>query len=154
MPRSAREEAAGCAWLPRMIEKARRAVEGERADRNLLWPYMFGESDKLDGEFLSFLRLRNEDVLDVVRSQPDDAAAAAQVVRRSGRTPEECAAWSAQFKKRWAMAFEIFDADEGRMAPGFKRWFLRAFYNKFYMPVIAEPKYRRSEADRVSNRPG
>jgi hypothetical protein len=134
MPRSGREAAAGCVWLPRMIDKARRVVAGEATGQDLLWPYCFGVNDPADTQLLRFLRLTNEDVLDVVRREPDDAAAAAEIVRRSGRTPEECAAWSARYLRRNAPFLAMIDADEGRRPTGASTTLLRVLYNGVIMP--------------------
>src|SRR5829696_5901479 len=97
-PRHAtRDRAAGLVWLPRLIDKGRRVLVGEAAGRDLMGDYLFGIHDAADAQLLRFLRMGNEDVLAVLRGQPDGAEAAAELVRRSGRTPAECAAWSVRF---------------------------------------------------------
>lgn len=136
MPRSGREELAGCVWLPRLLDKARRKVEGERDGRDLLHPYLFGGIDPLDKELKTFLNTSDEAVLDLVRREPDDQRTAEELLRRSGRTPEECAAWSRRFRRKHALDLAVFDADEGRRTPGLTTTFLRLFYNYVFMPPI------------------
>ncbi len=145
MPRhSGRDEAAGLVWLPRMIEKARRRLEGEVTGQDLLWPYMFGVHDPADRQLLRFLGMKNEDVLEVLRHEPDDAAAAAEIVRRSGRTPAECAAWNAQYLRFNAPFLAMMDADEARRPAGVSTSLLRWIYNRVVM-APSYPIYRRLE---------
>ena len=135
MPRHAgRERAAGCVWLPRLIDKGRRVLESEAAGRDLLGDYHFGVNDAADAQLLRFLGMTNEDVLAVLRRHPDDGDAAAELVRRSGRTPAECAAWSARFVRRVGPFLAMMDADEGRRAPGAGTTALRLAYNRVIMP--------------------
>ena len=149
MPRHAgREAASGCVWLPRLIDKGRRVLEGDAAGRDLLGDYLFGVNDAADTQLLRFLRLTNEDVLAVLRRHPDDAGAAAELVRRSGRTPAECAAWSARFLRFNAPFLAMMDADEGRRAPGAGTTALRLAYNRVIMPP-AYAAYRWAERRRL-----
>lgn len=146
MPRhSGRDAAAGLVWLPRMVEKARRRLEGQVIGQDLLWPYMFGVHDPADRQLLTFLGVHNDDVLDVLRHEPDDAAAAAELVRRSGRTPAECAAWNARYLRLNAPFLAMMDADEGRRPAGVSTSLLRWIYNGVIM-APAYPVYRRLEA--------
>jgi hypothetical protein len=150
MPRHAgREAAAGLVWLPRLIDKGRRVLDGQAAGRDLLHPYLFGVNDPMDGQLLRFLGLGNEDVLEVLRREPDDAAAAAELVRRSGRSPQECAAWSARTLRRVRPFLAMTDADEGRRPPGLGTTFLRLVYNGLVMPPTY-PLYRRAEQRRLA----
>ena len=145
MPRhSGRDAAEGLVWLPRMIEKARRRLEGQVTVQDMLWPYMCGVHDPADRQLLQFLGMKNEDVLEVLRHEPDDAAAAAEIVRRSGRTPAECAAWSARCLRFNAPFLAMMDADEGRRPAGASTTLLRLVYNRVIMPP-AYPIYRRLE---------
>ena len=54
----------------------------------------------------------------MLRREPDDGAAAAELVRRSGKTPDECAAWSARARRRHGALLATLDAAEGRRPPG------------------------------------
>ena len=152
MPRHAgREAAAGLVWLPRLIDKGRRVLEGEAAGRDLLHAggYLFGVNDPADGDLLRFLGLGNDDVLDVLRREPDDAAAAAELVRRSGRTPAACAAWSARTRRTSGLFLAMMDADEGRRPPGVSTTLLRLAYNGLVMPP-GYLLYRRAERRRLA----
>lgn len=144
VPRSGREEVAGCAWLPRLIDKARRQLESKRTGRDQLSPYMFGDNDFMDAKLLSFLKVSGSEVLDVLWGEPDDRAAAAEIVRRSGRTHEECASWSAEFQNSQRLPLAVFDANEGRRAPGLSTTLMRLCYNRILMPPVAW-WYRRAE---------
>ena len=153
MPRHAgRERAAGCVWLPRLIDKGRRVLEGQAAGRDLLGDYHFGVNDSADTQLLRFLGMTNEDVLAVLRQYADDAAAA-ELVRRGGRTPAECAAWSARFVRRLGPFLALLDADEGRRAPGAGTTALRLIYNYVIMPPtyvtyrFAERRRQRQDGD-------
>lgn len=137
LPRRWSEEAAGLVWLPRVLSKGRRKLEGEQAGKDLLSPYLFGQSDLTDSGLLKFLRANNTQVLDILRRQPDDDAAAAELVAHSGRTPAECAAWSAGFVRfrRPAGILAMLDADEGRRAPGWTSMLLRVSYAVLNAPI-------------------
>ena len=145
------EAAAGLVWLPRLLDKGRRVLEGEAAGRDLLHDggYLFGVNDPADGDLLRFLRLDNDAVLEVLRREPDDAAAAAELVRRSGRTPAECAAWSARTRRASALFLAMMDADEGRRPPGLRTTLLRVAYNGLVMPP-GYLVYRRAERRRLA----
>jgi hypothetical protein len=152
MPRHAgREAAAGLVWLPRLLDKGRRVLAGEAAGRDLLHAggYLFGVNDPADGQLLRFLGLGNDDVLAVLRREPDDAAAAAEVVRRSGRTPAECAAWSARTLRTSGLFLAMMDADEGRRPPSVGTTLLRLAYNGLVMPP-GYLVYRRAERRRLA----
>lgn len=151
-PRHAgREAAAGLVWLPRLIDKGRRVLAGEAAGRDLLHDggYLFGVNDPADGDLLRFLGLGNADVLDVLRREPDDAAAAAELVRRSGRTLAACAAWSARTLRTSGLFLAMMDADEGRRPPGVGTTLLRLVYNGLIMPP-GYLLYRRAERRRLA----
>jgi hypothetical protein len=144
-----RDGAAGCVWLPRLIDKGRRVLAGEAAGRDLLGDYLFGVHDPADRQLLQFLGMTNEAVLAVLRQQPDDGAAAVALVRRSGRTADECAAWSARFSRRNAVFSAMIDADEGRRAPGRGTTALRFVYNWVLMPPTY-PVYHFLERRRLA----
>jgi hypothetical protein len=136
-----------------MIDKGRRVLEGEAAGRDLLNGYLFGVNDAGDAQLLRFLGMSNEDVLAVLAQEPDDDAAAAELVRRSGRSAAECAAWSAQFSRRNAPFLAMMDADEGRRAPGMSTMALRLAYNRAIMPPTYA-MYRWAERHRLGQAGG
>ena len=150
---SGRDIAAGCVWLPRLIDKGRRVLEGRAAGRDLLGDYLFGVNDAADTQLLRFLGTTNDDVLAVLAEEPDDATAAAELVRRSGRSPAQCAAWSARFSRLNAPFLAMMDADEGRRAPGAGTSALRFAYNRIIMPP-SYFVYRRAERRRMDQQPG
>lgn len=149
MPRHAgRESEAGCVWLPRLIDKGRRLLEGEASGDDRMAGYLFGVNDAADTQLLRFLGMTNEDVLAVLRQHHDDDAAATEVVRRSGRTPAECSAWSTRFTQFAGPFLAMMDADEGRRAPGAVTTALRFFYNNVIMPPTYAV-YRYAERRRL-----
>jgi hypothetical protein len=142
-----RDTAAGLFWLPRLIDKGRRVLAGEAAGRDLLGDYLFGVNDPMDAQLLGFLGLDNDAVLAVLRREPDDAAAAAEMVRRSGKTPDACAAWSARARRLNGPFLAMMDADEGRRPPGAGTTLLKLVYNGVVM-APTYPIYRWAEARR------
>lgn len=133
IPPSGRDAIGGCVWLPRMIAKARRIIETGAAHKRA-GEYIFGENDPADAKVLRFLGVSDGDVLDVVRTLPDDYAAALHLLSMSGKTPEECAAFSRRFNRAMMPFLAMIEADEGRRKPGAGTAFLRWFYNRVLMP--------------------
>ena len=131
-----RDRAEDLIWLPRLIDKGRRVLAGEAAGRDLLGDYLFGVHDAADAQLLRFLRMSNEDVLGVLRSERDDARAAAVLVRMSGRSQAERVEWSNGFVRRNALFSAMIDADEGRRPPGPGTTALRLAYNWVLMPPV------------------
>lgn len=157
LPRRWSDEAAGLVWLPRVLSKGRRKLEGEQAGRDLLSPYLFGQHDLTDSGLLRFLRANNAQVLDILRRQPDDDAAAAELVAHSGRTPAECAAWNAGFLRFRPPVLAMLDADEGRRAPGWTSTLLRVSYAALNAPIawayhILEWRQRRIDRRAAASR--
>lgn len=135
MPCSGLETVDGMVWVKRLVQKARRMLESERAGTDLMNGYLFGENDYVDGKVLRFLGIRDVFILDTVRGNPDDASAARTVLARSGRSPEELRAFGARLRKSMA-GFAFMEADEGRMPPGPLAWGIKFFYNRLLMPVV------------------
>lgn len=119
-----------------MVQKARRIVDSG-SDSNRIGEYIFGRNDPVDGMLLRFLRISDEEVLDVVRANPDDRAAAMQILTMSGKSPDECARFSRRLMRVNGAFLAMMDADEGRSKPGPWTSFLRWFYNC----VIMTPAY-------------
>lgn len=59
IPVSGRNEACGCAWLPRMIQKARRIVDSGAGTKRVD-DYIFGRNDPVDGMLLRFLGISDD----------------------------------------------------------------------------------------------
>lgn len=135
IPRRPQDRLGDLVWLPRLLDKARRALEGQRRGVDLMTPYMFGNNDYLDAKLLAFLRVRDEHVLQVVAEEPDDAAAAEILVNLSGRSPDECRRWSESFLRWEAPWLRLIDFDEDRMggaAADTAKW----FYNRILFPPV------------------
>lgn len=153
-PHAGREALAGLVWLPRLIDKGRRVLEGQVIGRDLLGEagYLFGVNDVVDGDLLKFLGLTNDDVLEVLRREGHDAGAASELVRRSGRSAAECATWSARPLRSGRPFLAMMDADEGRRPPGVGTTLLRFVYNGVIMPPTYLV-YQRAERRRLEGAP-
>lgn len=136
MPRPWRDELLGLVFLPRMLEKGRRVLAGMRHGRNLMNGYLFGNFDYADRGLLKFLRTRDARVLELLRGSDDDAAVAATLIQESGRSTAEIRAWSRRFRRINAPFTAMWDADEGRRAPGVGTTGLKLFYNYGLMPAV------------------
>src|SRR5262249_58496102 len=76
-----------------------------------------------------------------LRREPADPAAAAALGRASGRTPAECAAWSARAQRRGGLLLAMTDAAEGRRPPGPGTTLLALVYDQVYPRVVEAPIY-------------
>ncbi|MBC7542487.1 MAG: DUF5069 domain-containing protein [Candidatus Sericytochromatia bacterium] len=135
VPRNPRDRIARLVWLPRLLDKARRAAEGHSRGVDLMTPYMYGDNDYLDAKLLAFLKIRDRQVQQIVSEEPDDAQAAALLVAISGRTPDECRRWSERFLEVETFWLWLIDIDEDRIhPPGAEagRW----FYNRILFPPV------------------
>lgn len=145
MPRSGLDEIDGVVWLPRMIDKARRYIEHGESSRRFDG-YLYGENDFIDARALRFLRMSDSAFTSIVREHADDVEAGRVAIARSGRTQEQCRAFSAKLK-RGMHGFALLEADEGRMPPGLKRTLIRTVYSGVIVP-IAYAFFHRDEAKR------
>ena len=84
MPRPWNVELAGCVWLPRLLDKGRRALESERQGKDLMNGYLFGDNDYADGKLLKFLRTSDVRVRDLLRETDDDKVVAEILIRENG----------------------------------------------------------------------
>lgn len=112
---------------------------------------MYGDNDFADGILLRFLGITDAQVLEAVRTHPDDAAAAERILVASGKTPEQCAAFNRRFLLLAGLFLPFIEADEGRAKPGLRTSFLRAFYNG----VVAGPAiavFRRMQGKPAARR--
>lgn len=135
IPRNPRDRYRDLVWLPRLLDKARRALEGQQRGVDLMTPYMFGNNDYLDAKLLAFLRVRDQHVLQVIAEEPEDAAAAEVLVNLSGRSPEECRRWSESFLKWEAGWLTLIDFDEDRVSgrgADAAKW----LYNRVIFPPV------------------
>lgn len=136
MPRPWSDELAGCVFLPRMLEKGRRVLQGERTGRDLMNGYLFGDLDYADGQMLRFLRTNETRVRELLAALDDEAAVAETLFREARRSPGEIAAWSRRFRRVNTPFTPMWDADEGRRAPGWGTSLLNWFYNAIMMPPV------------------
>ncbi|MDP9106630.1 MAG: DUF5069 domain-containing protein [Candidatus Eremiobacteraeota bacterium] len=145
MPRSGRDSIAGLAWLPRLLDKARRC---ETSDGRLVDGYCYGDNDFIDKQLITFLRTNDTTVSHLVREHPADADVATILVERSGRSAAEIAAFDKTFRRK-NLDFVFVEADEGRLAPGFKATAIRFFYNNVVMRIFY-PQFERDERKRTA----
>jgi hypothetical protein len=136
MPGPWHRELQGCVFLPRMLEKGRRALESERLGRDLMNGYCFGDFDYADRMLFRFLRSDEARVRELLRASADDAAVAARLIAASRRSPVEISEWSARFRRVNAPFIAMWEADEGRKQPGIGTILLKFFYNYVMMPPV------------------
>lgn len=151
IPRPANDTIDGLVWLPRMIEKARRFAQGRRTGTDLMNGYLYGDNDFVDAQVLAFLRTDDRALLGLVEQSPSDDQAARAAISRSGRSHDECAAFSSALRRK-VMGFVMLDADEGRLPPGPRRAIVAFFYNRVVMPIFYAA-FRRAEAKRPAAMP-
>jgi hypothetical protein len=120
------------------LDKARRADD---LDNKALGDYLFGERDYLDANLLHFLGVTELDIRDVVRSEPNDEIAGQIVITKSGKTPDDCAAFNKQFVRRYGLVLAMLEADEGRGPLSLKSKIIKTAYNLVVFP-IAKIMYR------------
>ncbi|MGA7202027.1 MAG: DUF5069 domain-containing protein [Candidatus Cybelea sp.] len=138
--RSGYDELAGCIWLGRLLEKARRAEDcGDAA----LGSYLFGDRDYLDARLLSFLGLTELDIRRIVRSEPDDERAGQLVLQSAGKMARDVAAFNRHFVRRYGILLVILDADEGRRNSSLGTKVMQVTYNALIFP-IARIMYNRT----------
>jgi hypothetical protein len=136
MPCLWNEELMGLIFLPRMLDKGRQVLKGERLGQNLMNGYLFGNFDYADRGMLKFLRTTDARVLELLRASEDSAAVAKILVDTSGRSAAEIAAWNKRFRTLNALFLAMWNADEGRRAPGWGTSCLKVFYNSVLMPPV------------------
>jgi hypothetical protein len=138
-PRSPFERLAGCTFLGRLIDKARRAASGLP-----IGEYMYGDNDYMDSRVLGFLGTTAGVLDELVASEPDDEIVARTLVERSGKSAKQIAAFNARMRLFYGVVFAMFDADEGRKSGALAKA-AAGFYNRFIYPPFAK-KFRRDEA--------
>jgi Domain of unknown function (DUF5069) len=136
LPRySGSDRLAGCMWLGRLIDKARQYEAAGIVAGEMLGEYMYGDGDYMDAKLLRFLGLHDSQISQIVRDEPDDELAARRIVERSGKTPEQCAAFNRAFARGNAPFLAMMDADEGRRKPGLGVALMKAVYNTVVFPI-------------------
>lgn len=148
MPRPWNAELAGCLWLPRMLDKGRRAIESEEQGRDLMGGYLFGDSDFIDAKLLKFLGTNDARVLALLHEYEDNLRVAEVLIGESGRSAEEVRAWGVRFRRLNALVIPMLEADEGRRKSGLGTNLYRLFYNYVLMPPVYAV-FRRAERRRL-----
>lgn len=136
MPCSWQAELEGCIWLPRLLDKGRRAIRSEQEGEDLMNGYLFGDHDVADAQLLAFLGTDDARVRQLLLETEDDQAVARTLVSESGRSPEEIRARNETMYSKNAPFFAMMDADEGRREPGLGTTLLKLFYNYCLMPPV------------------
>lgn len=136
MPRPWSDELLGCVFLPRMLEKGRRVLESERTGRDLMNGFLFGDVEYADKQMLGFLKTNETRVRQLLSEHSDDAAVATILFREGSRSAEDIQEWNRHFRRKNAPFTPMWDADEGRRAPGIGTSLLSFFYNYIMMPPV------------------
>jgi len=114
-PRRWSEELGGIRWLPRLIDKARAALDGRLGD------YLFGQSP-MDAALLRQFGIGHRRFAEIVRNAPDDDAVLAALAEL---TPERIArvrAWSDALPRRLPFFFFLLDVDDGYAPSVYYAW--------------------------------
>lgn len=85
------DELAGCVWLARFAEKARRLLSQQLP---LTYRLAFGSRFGIDGAFLRHFNVTLAQFLAAVRKSGDNTALAEWFLARPGVTPERIAEWN------------------------------------------------------------
>lgn len=136
IPRPWSDEMHGCIFLPRMLEKGRRQLETERTGRDHMNGFLFGDVEYADRQILTFLHTNETRVRQLLAEHNDDEAVAAALIQESGRSADEVREWNQHFRRKNAPFTPMWDADEGRRAPGIGTSLLSFFYNYIMMPPV------------------
>ena len=106
-PRRWSEEIGGVCWLPRMIDKARAAINGTLGD------YLYGQSPT-DRIFLRALGLSYKDFTAIVRKAGDSDERVVELLEaRAPNGLELARRWSERFPHRYAFFLFLLDIDDG-----------------------------------------
>jgi hypothetical protein len=147
MPRSPHDEADGLVWLPRLIDKARRAALGRASSADLMNGYLYGDNDFIDRQVLRFLGIDDCALSELIEECDSDEDVVRIVLAHSGRSVAARRAFSAALERR-SFRFAMLDADEGRLAPGPRSRIIAFLYSVAIMP-IAYAAFGRAERRRV-----
>lgn len=135
-PRPPRDTFQGLIFLPRMIDKARRKLDGDLIGQDLIAPYMFGDNDYMDVRLLKFLGLGDADLLAILREERDLDRAMQRIIDQSGRSQSECEAFSQKLLKREWYVFLMLEADEDLRPPGLATSLIKTLYLGVVLPPV------------------
>lgn len=136
MPRPWKAELVGCIWLPRMLDKGRRAIEGEQQGRDLMNGYLFGNASPADRMLLRFLRTDAARVRALLNEFNDDNSVAEALLRESGRSPLDIRTWNMCFRTLNAPFILLLESDERQRHSGMATTFYKFLYNRVVMPPV------------------
>jgi predicted PurR-regulated permease PerM len=105
-PRRWSDEVGGIRWLPRMIDKAKAAMNGTLGD------YLYGESPT-DKSFLRALGITYKDFTNIVRRAGDDEQVLEMLQHRTPEGVELARRWSERFERRHRFFLYLVDLDDG-----------------------------------------
>jgi hypothetical protein len=111
-PRSGFDEAGGYMWLPRLLDKLRRA----EAQPDV--PYLILAASPLDAFFLADHRLKGDQLRGWVREGLSDEQIAERIAAHAGEDAAARARWNLGFKLKYFLFLKALDADEGRLGAG------------------------------------
>jgi hypothetical protein len=113
---------------------------------------MFGRNDALDAIVLGFLGVSDDDVLAVIAQEPDSDQACLEIIRRSGKSPEECRNFSTFMSTNLDFGFKMLETDEGRHPGGFDTSFMLFVYRHLVLPYGSD-EFAKAEAMRAAPSP-
>jgi hypothetical protein len=105
-PRRWNEELDGVAWLPRLIDKARAALNGT------LGTYLYGQSP-VDRDFLHTLGLGHRAFAEIVANAPDDRAVVEALLARDPASMDRARRWTEQYPRTFGWFMYTLDLDDG-----------------------------------------
>lgn len=151
-PRPPRDSFQGLVFLPRLLDKARRKLEGDLVGQDLISPYLYGDNDFMDLRLLKFLQLSDQELLAILGAEPDTERAMRQLLAKSGRSPSECEAFSHRLLRRAWYVFLMIEADEDLRKPGIATSLIKAVYLGVVLPPVTW-LFNRMEAKRKKAAP-
>jgi hypothetical protein len=106
-PRRWSEKLGGIAWLPRLIDKARAALNGT------LGGYLYGQSP-MDAGLLKQLGLSHKAFAVIVKNAPDDDAVLAALIAHDAAAVERTRRWTdVELPNRHRLFLFLIDLDDG-----------------------------------------
>lgn len=123
-PRRWNEQLGGIVWLPRLIDKARSAINGQ------LGGYLFGQSP-IDAALLKALGLSHHAFATMVKEAPDDASFLAALEASTPQGVERARAWGEQLPRTHRLFLSVIDIDDGYTGSPLAKKMLNALTNPF-----------------------
>ncbi|MHB8432718.1 MAG: DUF5069 domain-containing protein [Candidatus Tyrphobacter sp.] len=111
-PRRWSESLGQIRWLPRLIDKARAAIDGKLGD------YFYGQSP-MDRALLRELRIGHREFARIVSNAPADGDVLAALQARSPEGVRAARIWSDALVRRHAPFLFVIDLDDGYLG---RRW--------------------------------